>query len=339
MSSDSENQSAKDPGTMRSISRPVFRLLMRVYWTCRNQFRRWIGPRLGLLQQHRPRPLRIPASYLLQPVLSPYPRISIVTASLNQGEFIESTIDSVLGQHYPELEYIINDGGSMDGTVSILKRHASGLAYWCSQADAGQTDALNLGFSRASGDILAYLNADDLLLPGALHYIAGFFQQHPEVDVVYGHRILIDEQDREIGKWILPPHDDEVLRWADYVPQETLFWRRSLWDKVGARLDSSFDFAMDWDLLLRFLDAGARFERLPRYLGAFRVHPQQKTSSILQCQGRSEMSRLHKRCHGSEVSTHEVNTHTASYLLKQMFYDRQVRAVDLFRPKVPLTKP
>ena len=94
--------------------------------------------------------------------------------------------------------------------------------------------------------MLAWLNGDDLLLPGAIEYVAHFFEQHPEVDVVYGHRIVIDADGREVGRSILPPHDDGVLSWADFVPQEALFWRRRIWERVGARIDESFQFAMDW---------------------------------------------------------------------------------------------
>ena len=111
-----------------------------------------------------------------------------------------------------------------------------------------------------------------MLLPGALHYVAGFFLDHPEVDVLYGHRVLIDEENREIGRWVLPAHDERTLRWADYVPQETLFWRRRVWEEVGACFDESYRFAVDWDFLLRLQRIGARFARVPRFLGAFRVH-------------------------------------------------------------------
>ena len=95
---------------------------------------------------------------------------------------------------------------------------------------------------------MAYLNSDDLLLPGALPTVAAYFAQHPEVEVVYGHRVVIDEAGDEIGRWVLPPHDDKALRWADYIPQETLFWRRSIWGKSGGRMDETFRFALDWEL-------------------------------------------------------------------------------------------
>jgi hypothetical protein len=172
---------------------------------------------------------------------------------------------------------------------------------------------------------MAWLNSDDLLLPGTVAYVARYFLDHPDVDVVYGHRVNIDESDQEIGRWLMPTHDDELLRWADYIPQETLFWRRRLWEKVGAALDESFQFALDWDLLLRFQDAGANFARLPRFLGAFRVHAAQKTQAAMDGTGQVEMNRLLLRNHGREVIWIEVKWHTMSYLLRSTLLRRLFR--------------
>jgi hypothetical protein len=130
--------------------------------------------------------------------------------------------------------------------------------------------------------------------------------------------VLIDEANREIGRWVLPLHDDRALSWADYVPQETLFWRRRIWERVGARLDESFQFAMDWDLLLRFRDSGARFVRLPRFLGAFRVHPDQKSTSRIADLGAAEMARLRERIHGRPVSTREIAQALRGYHVRHL---------------------
>lgn len=148
---------------------------------------------------------------------------------------------------------------------------------------------------------------------------------HPDVDVVYGYRIVINEHTAEIGRWVLPQHDDAVLSWADYIPQETLFWRRRLWDRVGAAMDESFQFALDWDLILRFRDAGARFVRLPRFLGCFRFHWEQKSTSHLVIQGAKEMNRLRRRCHGRPVTFQEIATHLSGYYLRHCIYDRLYR--------------
>jgi glycosyltransferase involved in cell wall biosynthesis len=230
--------------------------------------------------------------------------MAIVTPSFNQAGFLERTIRSVLDQEYPRLEYVVQDGGSWDQTGGILDRYRDRLAHVESRKDRGQAHAINLGFRHTTGEIMAYLNSDDALLPGTLAYVARYFALHPAVDVVYGHRIVIDEHDQEVGRWLLPPHEDHAIIWADYVPQETLFWRRRIWEKVGAAMDESYQFALDWDLLLRFRDAGARFKRLPRFLGAFRVHHQQKTSVTIAGVGARETDRLMLRLHGRTV-THE----------------------------------
>jgi glycosyltransferase involved in cell wall biosynthesis len=122
----------------------------------------------------------------------------VIIPSLNQGRFIERTIKSVLDQSYPNLEYHVQDGGSEDGTKEILACYADRLAGWESRPDTGQSQAINLGFARTSGEIMAWLNSDDIMLPGALAYVAAYFNQHPGIDVVYGHRIVINEGSREI---------------------------------------------------------------------------------------------------------------------------------------------
>jgi len=194
------------------------------------------------------------------------------------------------------------------------------LTHCASAPDRGQAHAINLGFRHVTGDIMAYLNSDDLLLPGTLHYVADYLTRHPEVDVVYGQRVMIDDKGRDVGRWILPPHDDRVLSYADYVPQETLFWRRHIWDKVGGAMDESFQFALDWDLLLRFREAGARMVRLPRFLGAFRLHGAQKTSSKLATNGAQEMQRLRQRCHGRDVPYWEIARRLRGFIGRHLVY-------------------
>ena len=152
---------------------------------------------------------------------------------------------------------------------------------------------------------MAWINSDDFYLPGALRFVADYFARHPEVDVLYGHRILVDEQSREVGRWFLPRHSDEILRLNDFVPQETLFWRRRIWDRVGG-IDPSFKFAMDWDLLLRFADAGARIVRVPYFLACFRLHPAQKTSAAMHHYGQAEIDRLRHRAQGREIPPAEL---------------------------------
>ena len=279
---------------------------------------RLIGPRLGVLNQYSPRPLKVPAHYeSTEPPESP-PTISIVTPSFNHAHFLERTIRSVLDQNYPALEYIVRDGGSRDGSVEMLERYGSQLSHWESVPDAGQADALNRGFRQSTGEIMGYLNSDDLLLPGALNYVGRFFARNPGVDVVYGHRILIDQHDQEVGRWVMPRHVDWVLTWVDYLPQETMFWRRELWEKAGGALDVRLQFALDWDLILRFIKAHGRFVRLPRFLGAFRVHPQQKTLIAANTLGKNEVSAIRRTLHGRDVTSEEAGWRVKGYLLKHL---------------------
>jgi len=284
--------------------------------------RTYVRSKIFKLWNHAPRKIALSNSYrCCQPPADP-PVISLVTPNLNLGGFLERTIQSVLGQNYPHLEYILQDGGSTDQSVKVIRRYADRLAHWQSAPDGGQAHAINLGMQRATGQILAYLNADDLLLPGSLAYVACYFQDHPDVDIVYGHRILIDANDLQVGRWVLPPHNDQLLSWADFIPQETMFWRRSAWEKVGSHIDVSFQYAMDWDLILRFRDAGLRFARLPRFLGAFRVLDNQKTLRLLHTVGRREMERLRQRSLGSVPSQHEMCRISRTYIRHHWVYDK-----------------
>lgn len=300
----------------------IRRLLRHLWQTVKQPVTEALAPRIGVLKQYHPQPMVVPGKYRVLPKLANPPRISIVTPSYNQAAFLEQTIKSVLDQGYPNLEYVVQDGGSKDGSREVLERYSAEFSHWESAPDGGQTNAINLGFRHTTGEIMAYLNSDDLLLTGTLHYVADYFAKHPDVDVIYGHRINIDEVGLEVGRWVMPPHDGAVLSWADFIPQETLFWRRRIWDRIGGSLDESFHFAMDWDLLLRFRDAGAKFVRLPRFLAAFRVHPQQKTMAEIGDVGFKEMARLRERCHGRQVSPAEIKLGVASYLMRHVVWDK-----------------
>lgn len=271
---------------------------------------------------HEPRRLHVPASYLrTQPPINP-PTISIVTPSFNQAGYLGATIRSVLDQNYPCLEYFVQDGGSTDGSIEVIRTHADRLTGWESKPDGGQSQAINLGMRRTTGEIMAWLNSDDILLPGSLAYVARYFAEHPNVDVIYGHRVLIDAQGHEIGRWVLPPHDDRVITFADFIPQETMFWRRRAWDRAGGTIDESFRFAMDWDLILRFRAAGMRFVRLPRFLGAFRITDAQKTSSWWLNVGRRETERLAARALGQTPQRSQVRQWLRPFMRRHLILDK-----------------
>ena len=221
------------------------------------------------------------------------PRISIVTPSYNQGPFIEYTVRSVLLQRYPNLEYILMDGGSTDSTRQVLEPYAKRFAHYASEKDGGQADAIRRGFERSTGQIMSYLNSDDVLAPDTLRFVASYFARHPGVDVIYSHRIAVDEHNKVLWYWILPRHHDWYMTRWDLIPQETCFWRRSLFEKCG-NIDPGFRFAMDYDLFVRFMQKG-KLVRVNRFLGAFRKHTEAKTSQLLETVGQEEIARVWKR--------------------------------------------
>jgi glycosyltransferase involved in cell wall biosynthesis len=239
------------------------------------------------------------------------PRFGIVTPSYNQDRFVGETIASVLNQPGVNVQYVVQDGGSTDTSVEVIRQHSDRITQWESTRDRGQADAISRGFAKIAGsaaDLMGWLNSDDVYLPGTLAFVADYFVRHPNVDAIYGHRILIDENSKEVGRWFLPPHDDEMLRLNDYVPQETLFWRRHIWERVGG-LDPSLQFAMDWDLLLRFQSAGAKIVRLPYFLACFRIHALQKTSAKMETVGQREIQDLRTRTFGRTISQEELEQH------------------------------
>jgi glycosyltransferase involved in cell wall biosynthesis len=284
----------------------------------REQWLRFAGRRVFQLGYHAAIPCRLPCrdTRVNRTISLSTPTIAITTPNLNQGFTLERTIQSVLSQGYPDLEYTIQDGGSNDDSLSVIQRYENSLKRWASERDQGQADAIVRGFEGTSGEIMAYLNSDDILLPGALEFVGRFFAEHPDVDVVYGDRVLIDDHDLEINRWYLPAHDDAAIVWADYIPQETMFWRRRAWETVGG-IDRSFHFAMDWDLILRFRRAGMRFVHLPRLLGAFRISDNQKTKTLLATTGFREMNLLRKRELGYVPSEQEVSSRVCNYIRKQ----------------------
>ncbi|MBI5441705.1 MAG: glycosyltransferase [Deltaproteobacteria bacterium] len=207
------------------------------------------------------------------------PKISLVTPSYNQAAFLEETLRSVLDQGYPRLEYLVMDGGSTDGSVEVIRRHEAGIAHWQSQPDAGQSEALAQGFARSSGEVLGWLNSDDTLEPGALLAVGEAFARHPEVDLVYGNLNFVDAAGRTLFT-AYPLLRLGILRYENrFVPQQSMFWRRPLYERVGG-VNPSLRFAMDYELLLKFLLAGATTRKIDRVLGSFRVHADAKSSTI-----------------------------------------------------------
>ena len=219
----------------------------------------------------------------LGPRMKKYPSISIITPSFNQGSFIEETILSVLSQDYPDLEYLIMDGGSSDSTLSVLKKYSGKLA-WLSEADHGQTDAINKGLRRATGAIVGYLNGDDLLLPGALRKVAEAFIAEPQTWWVTGKCRIVDEENNEIRRAItvykntlLHVRSFSSLLMTNYISQPATFWRREALESIGY-LDEGLRYVMDYEYWLRLYSKSPPVF-IPEYLAAFKIHRNSKTTS------------------------------------------------------------
>ncbi len=229
-----------------------------------------------------------------------YALVSIVIPSYNQARYLEDAIRSVLSQDYPSIECIVVDGGSTDGSVEIIKKYAGRIAWWVSEPDKGQTDALNKGFARAKGEIFAWLNSDDVYAPGAVSSAVKFLTDHPEVGLVYGDANFINEFGDIIGKFDAAQTDLRRLKQGYvHIPQQASFFRADLWRAVGP-LDPSFYFAMDYDLWVR-IARRSQVKYVPQTWASFRLHTAGKTIyADERCW--PEMLRVHYRDGGSFFS-------------------------------------
>jgi glycosyltransferase involved in cell wall biosynthesis len=208
------------------------------------------------------------------------PLVSIITPSYNQAPFLEQTIRSVLAQDYPRIEYIVVDGASTDGSVEIIKRHESRIARWVSEPDRGQSDAINKGFRMATGDVVAWINSDDLYFPDAVSTAVERFTQDPGLGLFYGNCVFIDRDGAFVRYFTeVEPYDEFRLRnCSDFIMQPTTFFRRDLLEKIGL-LDESLHFTMDWDLWCRFAESGCGIHCEPKLIAATRVYPETKTTA------------------------------------------------------------
>lgn len=226
------------------------------------------------------------------------PKITIVTPSFQQAKFLEATMLSVLSQSFAPLEYMVIDGGSIDGSVEIIHRHADKLAYWCSESDDGQTAAINKGLRRAMGQIVGWLNSDDILLDGSLEKIAAAFDD-PNVQAVCGWVISIDENGTPISRRVYPQPTIDVLLSRSLLPQPTVFWRRELFRQIGF-LDESFHVCMDLDFWVRLAGQGIVPKLIPSFTAGFRRHSDQKTDSRSE-KWQTEEQSIWRRLHGTSA--------------------------------------
>lgn len=207
------------------------------------------------------------------------PKISIVTPSFNQVKYLEKTIQSVLNQRYENLEYIIIDGGSSDGSIDIIKKYESSLMYWQSQSDQGQADAISQGFELATGDIFAWINSDDFYCRGALHKVAEEYTKHPSVGLIYGNSFLVDEKENLIRPLIACPMTyRQWIHRASTVFQGSVFFSRSAYDSVSG-INPKLEYAMEYELFYKIVKQ-FQTSYIAEFIGCFRQQPQQKSATI-----------------------------------------------------------
>jgi glycosyltransferase involved in cell wall biosynthesis len=210
--------------------------------------------------------------------MTPSLLITIVTPSLNQSRFLEETIQSVIRQDYPYIEHIVIDGGSTDGSIDVIKKYDQHISYWVSEPDTGQSSAINKGFAKATGQIFAWLNSDDLLMPSAIRIAAQYLMKYPDIGVVYGDRLHIDSKGNVIGINQGPSYKQNMFKRNFTLPQETVFFRKEIFEKVGG-LDEALHFAMDFDLWCKMCKI-TNMRHIPFFMGCFREHESAKSIAV-----------------------------------------------------------
>ena len=224
----------------------------------------------------------------------------MVTPSYNQGRFIEQTITSVLGQSYPNLEYMVLDGGSTDETVEVIERYQKHLSFWRSERDRGQSAAVNEGFARATGDILCWLNSDDMYLPGALDFVARTLEVG-RAHLLFGNCVQIRENAEGVS-WstVVETQRTRDIGWMDYVVQPSSFWTRAAWEATGP-LDEAMHYVFDWDWFIRAAREQVKFEATTRHLSVYRIHDAHKTGTGGEPRDR-EIEAIYARHQGAQAA-------------------------------------
>jgi glycosyltransferase involved in cell wall biosynthesis len=210
---------------------------------------------------------------------APMLKISVVTPSYNQGQFLEDTIVSVLEQRYPNLEYIVMDGGSTDQSREILEKYDDEITAWVSEKDNGQAEAINKGFAMATGDVVAWINSDDMYLPGTLKYVAEALKDLSSPAILFGNCINFNERTKKAsGSDVVRNHQRLDIALIDYIIQPSCFWNRAAWDLVGP-LNDQLHYGFDWEWFIRARQAGVGFHPVDRFLSMYRWHDAHKTST------------------------------------------------------------
>lgn len=243
-----------------------------------------------------------------------WPKISIVTPSYNQAKFLERTILSVLNQNYPSLEYIIIDGGSTDGSIEIIKKYEKYLTFWVSEEDKGQSDAINKGFRKASGELVGWQNSDDVYLPGSFFKVAEKFEEHPNPDVVFGNVYLINENDEILKDMRFVPFNLDHLIYYDWnLSSQGIFWKRELFNRVGYLKNYNVSFDLDW--FIRLGKQTRKFSFIRSFLGGYRIHSKSKFS-LVKNEERNPI--LFKLLRENGIEVNENKDWSKQYRLKKM---------------------
>lgn len=207
------------------------------------------------------------------------PKISVVVPSYNQAKFLKESLQSIIEQNYPNLELIVIDGGSTDGSVEVIKTYEKYITYWVSEPDGGQTKGLIKGFNHATGDIQCWLNSDDLLVKGTLAYVALYFKLNPHIDAVFGNALWIDAENQPLREQREIPFNRFIWMYTyNYIPGMSMFWRKYIYERVGG-LNPEFDLAMDADLWIRFAEVG-KIAHVPEIWSHMRFYPEQKNRRL-----------------------------------------------------------
>lgn len=246
------------------------------------------------------------------------PKISVITPSFNQEEFIERTILSIINQDYPNIEYIIIDGGSTDKSVDIIKKYDKDIAYWVSEKDDGQTDAINKGMEKATGDIVCWVNSDDLLVPGALKIVGDYFMEHPDIEFFNGLTVKVDKWDNILfighiinNKWF---HKRGVYN----ISQQGMFWKRSLFDRIG-KLDASYHYCMDVEWIVRLYANNVKMARTDSALGAIRVYAETKSGSAGKELWEGDQKKISEKYNGLYTNLNKTKPMLYLYGLVKLF--------------------